>query len=127
MVRKEPYSSRRVLVVEDELLIALELSRTLERLGCEVVGPASSIDKALALLEAQRPDVALLDEDLKGKHVTPVAEALRRLRVPFAVLSGYDRSITDSEILLKALRLQKPTPQSAIQQALVELCGQLER
>ena len=126
MVQKEPFSGCRVLVVEDELLIALELSRTLEDLGCNVVGPAGSIDRALALLETQRPDVALLDEDLKGTPVTPVAETLRRLQIPFAVLSGYDRSITENEILLNAVRLQKPTPLAAICQVLTELCGQLD-
>jgi two-component system, response regulator PdtaR len=127
MVRKEPFSGYRVLVVEDELLIALEIRRTLEELGCDVVGPAGSIEKALALLETQRPDMAFLDEDLKGKPVTPVAETLRRLHIPFAILSGYDQSITGEEILVNAMRLQKPTPPPSIQRALEALCGDLQR
>jgi two-component system, response regulator PdtaR len=127
MVLKEPFSGCRVLIVEDELLIALELKRTLENLGCDVLGPASSIEKALALLETERPDLAFLDEDVKGKPVTPVAKNLRRLQIPFAILSGYDRSITGEAVLVEAIRLQKPTPISAIRQTLTELCAQLER
>ncbi len=121
MAKNEPFSGCRVLVVEDELLIALDLSQILKELGCGVVGPAGSVDKAFALLETRRPDLALLDEDLRGQPVTPVAETLRRQRIPFAILSGYDRSPTGDEVLVNATRLRKPTPLSAIRQVLNEL------
>jgi AmiR/NasT family two-component response regulator len=67
-----PFSGCGVLVDKDEVLTALELSRMLGDLGCDVVGPAASIDKALALLETQRPDMALLDEALQGKLTMPL-------------------------------------------------------
>lgn len=125
MVQKEPFSGCRVLIAEDELLIAFELSRTVRELGCSVVGPAGSVNKALALLKTQRPDLALLDEDLRGQAVTPLAETLRRQRIPFAILSGYDRSPTGEEVLVNATRLRKPTPVSAIREVLNELWRQL--
>ncbi len=125
MVHKEPFSGCRVLIVEDELLIALDLTRIVQEFGCTVAGPASTVDKAMALLETQRPDVALLDEDLRGQPVTPLAETLRRHRVPFAILSGYDRSPTGDEVLVSATRLRKPTSASAIRAVLNELWRQL--
>ena len=118
------FSGCRVLVVEDELLIALELSRMLQELGCSVIGHAGSVEKALTLLETQRPDVVLLDEDLRGQPATPVAEYMRRHRIPFAILSGYDRSLTGAEVLVNATRLQKPTPVSAIRDLLKEMWRQ---
>jgi DNA-binding NtrC family response regulator len=55
-----------VLVVEDEMLIAMELESLLERRGCAVLGPAKTMGRALALLDRERPDAALLDLDLNG-------------------------------------------------------------
>ncbi len=124
MVKNERFSRCRVLVVEDELLIALDLTQMLQGLGCTVIGPAGSADKALHLIETQHPDVALLDEDLRGTPATPIAEALRLQRIPFAILSGYERSLTGAEILVSATRLQKPTPVSAIREVLRELLRQ---
>jgi len=114
-----------VLVVEDDLLIALDLCAMLGKLGYTVLGPVGSVGKALALLETKRPDVALLDEDLRGMPVTPVAEALRQSGIPFAILSGSDKSLTGDEVLITATRLQKPAPLAAIREVLNKLCHQL--
>jgi two-component system, response regulator PdtaR len=110
-----------VLVVEDQLLIALDLRQMLEKLGCSVLGPASSVEKALALLETHTPDAALLDEDLKGVPVTPVAEALRRRGIAYAIVSGHDRPFTGDEVLASARRLGKPPSVSAIRDVLSDL------
>jgi len=78
----------RVLIVEDAVLLALELETGLSEAGAEVVGPAYELEEAMALLE--RPiDAAVLDANLNGRSVTPVAEALARRKVPFVFATGY--------------------------------------
>ncbi|KPG02202.1 response regulator receiver protein [Rhodopseudomonas sp. AAP120] len=79
-----------VLIVEDEFLIAMDLAHMLEELGWRVIGPAPNVKDALRLLQAERPQVALLDVNLGRELVTPVAENLKALGVPFAVASAYD-------------------------------------
>jgi PAS domain S-box-containing protein len=88
--RREARSLRgsRVLIVEDAVLLALELETGLSEAGAEVVGPAYELEEAMALLE--RPiDAAVLDANLNGRSVTPVAEALARRKVPFVFATGY--------------------------------------
>jgi DNA-binding response OmpR family regulator len=79
-----------VLVVEDEYLIALDLQYTLESHGWRVIGPVGTVADALALLEGELPSVGLLDVNLGGELVTPVAIALQGKGVPFAVASAYE-------------------------------------
>ena len=80
---------RLVLVVEDEFLIAMDLELLLQWHGWRVLGPAATVVQALRLLERETPDVALLDVNLGGELVTPVAEQLRARGVPFVVVSAY--------------------------------------
>lgn len=90
-------SGRRVLVVEDEYFIANDIARALESLGAEIVGPVPSRDKALRLVaDGERLDLAVLDINLRGDTVFPVADALRDRRVPFVFATGYDRSSVPS-------------------------------
>jgi PAS domain S-box-containing protein len=78
----------RVLIVEDAVLLALELETGLSDAGAEIVGPAYELEEAMALLD--RPiDAAVLDANLNGRSVTPVAEALARRGVPFVFATGY--------------------------------------
>jgi len=78
----------RVLIVEDAVLLALELETGLSDAGAEVVGPAYELEEAMALLD--RPiDAAVLDANLNGRSVMPVAEALARRNVPFVFATGY--------------------------------------
>lgn len=83
------HDAPRILVVEDEYLIALELDTQLRTAGYRVIGPVPDIDRALKLLRADRPDAAILDVNLAGEWVTPVAQALRAMSVPFILASGY--------------------------------------
>jgi DNA-binding response OmpR family regulator len=76
-------------VVEDEYLIALELDIELSAAGYRVIGPIQDVDSALQLLKHDRPDGAILDVNLAGEWVTPVAETLRAMSVPFILASGY--------------------------------------
>lgn len=80
---------RRVLVVEDEPLIALEISTALSEAGFAVVGPASSVAKALDLIKQAGCDVAVLDINLGGETAEPVASALAGMDTPFVTISGY--------------------------------------
>ena len=79
----------RVLVVEDEFLIALDLLAILDDLGCVALGPAATVEEALRLLAADPPDAALLDMNLRGIRATPVALALAAGGVPFATVTAY--------------------------------------
>jgi CheY-like chemotaxis protein len=81
----------RVLVVEDEPVVAMYLEDLLEALGCETVGPASRLADGLVLAEAGGFDVAILDINLGGERSTPIAESLRARGVPLAFASGYGR------------------------------------
>lgn len=84
-----PLAGYRVLLVEDEMLVAMSIEDALTEAGCEVVGPAGTVDRALALLEGGGFDAAVLDMNLNGRSGVPVADALARNGVPFLVLSGY--------------------------------------
>jgi CheY-like chemotaxis protein len=98
----------RVLVVEDEFLLALELERLLQRQGCVVLGPVWSVDRALALLGDQSPDGAVLDVNLRGRRVAPVAAALRERGVPFVLVTGYGEDQLGEPELQGRPRLNKP-------------------
>jgi PAS domain S-box-containing protein len=78
----------RVLIVEDAVLLAMELESGLAEAGAEVIGPAYELEEALALLD-QPIDAAVLDANLNGHSVSPVAEALSQRKVPFVFATGY--------------------------------------
>lgn len=82
-------SGRRVLVVEDEMLVLIMIEDMLADLGCEVVSAAATVNQALALIDAQIFDVAMLDMNLNGSDSYAVAEALGAQGVPFVFSTGY--------------------------------------
>ncbi len=79
---------RRILIVEDAVLLALELEAGLTEAGAKVIGVAADVEEALRLAETPF-DVAVLDANLNGVSVSPVAEALRRMHRPFIFATGY--------------------------------------
>jgi CheY-like chemotaxis protein len=81
-------SGRRILVVEDEILVLIMIEDMLADLGCKSVTSAATIDKALALMNAQVFDAAMLDVNLNGDDSHPVAEALSACGVPFIYSTG---------------------------------------
>lgn len=81
---------RSVLLVEDELLVAMDMQQTLTAAGVRVLGPAASVSSALAIINAERPDAAVLDLNLRGELVTPVARRLREMGVPFVLSTAYN-------------------------------------
>jgi CheY-like chemotaxis protein len=75
----------RVLVVEDELVIAVTIEDVLRALGCEIVGPVATVEKALKLARDETFDVAILDVTIRGGKVYPVAELLLARGIPLRV------------------------------------------
>ncbi|MGC2410586.1 MAG: response regulator [Methyloceanibacter sp.] len=84
-------AAKRILVVEDEFLIALDIAGALEQGGLVVIGPLASISDALEALKQEAVDGALLDANLGGQPVGSIADALLARKVPFAFVSGYGR------------------------------------
>lgn len=82
---------RRVLVVEDEPLVAIDIETCLLQAGFHVVGPAGTVERAMKLIEEGGFDVALMDANLAGYAVDALAHALESRGVPFAFVSGYGR------------------------------------
>lgn len=116
----ELLSGRRVLVVEDEFLVLMLIEDMLADLGCEAVSTAPSVGKALALVEAQPFDVAMLDMNLGGTTSLPVADALAARSVPFLFATGYDgQSLTDGHRTRPVLR--KPFQAHELRQVLAGL------
>ncbi|WP_250501405.1 response regulator [Caballeronia sp. GAWG1-5s-s] len=117
--RTRVLDGRRILVVEDDYLVALALSPALEEAGAVVVGPVASVEEALALLAEGREevDVAVLDVDLDGEKSYPVADALvaREIRFIFATGYGLDALAPDYR---QYPRCQKPCDHRAVLNAL---------
>jgi CheY-like chemotaxis protein len=79
----------RLLIVEDEYFLAQDLADRFERLGAEVLGPAGTVREALSLARSAQIDGAVLDVNLKGERVYPVADLLLQKQIPFVFASGY--------------------------------------
>lgn len=110
---------RRVLIIEDESLVAMLLETVLEDLGCMPVGPASSVDEGLRIIEdGAAIDAALLDVNVAGRHVFPAAEALRARDVPFVFSTGYGEGGLPDE-WRGHLTIQKPFTEAAVRDALM--------
>jgi CheY-like chemotaxis protein len=104
----EALTGKRVLVLEDEPLIAMVLVDTLEEAGCKIVGPAYDSAQALKLISDGNIDVAVLDVNLgSGRTSAPVADTLKQSGIPFVFATGYgERGMRDSD--RAHLRVDKP-------------------
>ena len=109
----------RVLVVEDEPLVAMNLSTSLAELGFHVVGPYSTLAKAAAAAAEMEVDAALLDVNLSGKVVYPVADILASKNVPFAFITGYGTAALPDKYA-NAPVLQKPVDNETLQLLLAQ-------
>jgi DNA-binding LytR/AlgR family response regulator len=107
----------RILIVEDEFLLAMELETLLQQRGCMVLGPVSSVGQALTMLDGEQPDIALLDVNLKGERATPVAAALHARGVPFILITGYSVLQLSEPELRAAPRIDKPVNCRALKRA----------
>ena len=89
-----PLRDRRILVVEDEFLIAMSLQDALESAGSVVVGPVASVDKAIKTIDSEAHiDAAVLDVNLGGALADPVADMLVARKIPFVFTSGYEDNV----------------------------------
>lgn len=107
-----PRSNKKVLLIEDEPLVAMEISSCLSDAGCEIVGPAGSVADAFALIEANRIDAAFVDANLAGDRVDRLAEALAKRGIPFIFVTGYGRErlpleFRDTPIIGKPFTLEQ--------------------
>jgi DNA-binding response OmpR family regulator len=79
----------RLLIVEDEYLLAREMADYFENLGAEIVGPVGTVAHALGLIASSRIQIAVLDVNLRDERVYPVADLLTLKQIPFVFASGY--------------------------------------
>ncbi len=96
-----------ILVVEDEVMVAMMLEDMVQSFGCSV-DLASSIENALASLRKRSPDGVLLDMNVHGRKTIAVAEELVRISVPFLLVTGYGPGDGDPPLIKAAPRLEKP-------------------
>jgi len=113
-----PLAGRTLLIVEDEMLVALMLEEMLRELGCHVAATASSVRSALAAAESKPLDGAVLDVNLGGEPVYPVARRLKDLGVPFVFSSGYAQADIDPAFASVPL-IRKPYRLSTVESTLV--------
>lgn len=122
MAPTDECKSCRVLVVEDESLLAFMIEDALDRLGHDVIGPVSRLDKAIALAQEARFDAAILDVTIRGGNIFPVAEILQSKGIPFVLSSGYsDWALPEN--LKGRQRLTKPFSVAQLDRALADLCA----
>jgi CheY-like chemotaxis protein len=115
-----PLRDRRILIVEDEYLIAMSLQDALENAGSVVVGPVPSVDKAIKTIESEpHIDAAILDVNLGGVLAYPVADMLIARKIPFVFTSGYEDNVLRSRYA-QIKNCPKPYMFQAMEEALVE-------
>lgn len=110
---------KRILLVEDEALIAVMVADMLADLGAIVVGPAGTLPKALALAKSEDVDAAVLDMNLRGERVDPVTDVLVARGIPILFATGYGSSAGGSHPAI-----DKPYTQDKLVQG---LCAVMER
>lgn len=108
----------RILVVEDEAAISLLLEDMLLDFGCEVIGPAARLSAALEAVEREPIDLAILDVNVAGEPIYPVAEALVQRRIPFVFSTGYGSAGIKDAFRDRPV-LQKPFAQHDLKQKLL--------
>ena len=111
-------SGRRIFIVEDDCVTALDLAETLSAAGAQIIGPATTITTAFDLLQRRPPlDIALLDVEVDGSFVFDLADELVRREVPIVFTTGYGRSEIPPRFGA-ARHCEKPVGIGAIAQAL---------
>jgi DNA-binding response OmpR family regulator len=118
MMSRSP--ARRILVVEDEWMIADQIACGLVDAGYEVVGPCGRVEQASDLVERGDIDAALIDINVNGNRSFALAERLALAAIPFAFLSGYSGAELPVELKNRPL-LQKPVHAAAVRRCVVDL------
>jgi CheY-like chemotaxis protein len=119
----EALKGRRVLVVEDESLVAMLLETILEDMGCTPIGPISNVPEGAATARDEPDlDCALLDVNVAGQQVFPVADALKTRGVPFVFSTGYGEGGLPEEWRGHPT-IQKPFTEATVRDALIRAIG----
>lgn len=118
---KGSLAGKRVLVVEDEFLIAHDLKRAFTALDAEVIGPVSDLPAGLALVDDEELDAAVLDVNLCGAMSYPLADRLNEAGVPILFVTGYDEWALPDQYLA-APRIAKPFNCGEVTSAVEHLC-----
>lgn len=122
MTAERSLAGRRILVVEDDMMIAVFIEEVLQELGCVVIGPTGKLDAALRLASDEVLDAAILDVTIRGGQVFPVAERLLARGIPFALASGYgDWALP--EAFRHQFRLTKPFSTEELEAQVQSLCS----
>lgn len=116
----EPFRGMRLLLVEDDFLIAQAIKRMLERFGCEVVGPIPSLPEAKRVAENEMVHGGLLDINIRGGTTSEVARMFEQRGTPFLFITGYASPPLEEEDLLARRRLLKPISENALRLAMLE-------
>ncbi len=110
---KKPLADFRILVVEDEFLVAEEMRQMLTEAGAEVIGPVSTLEAANRSLREEVVTGAILDVNLQGRLVYPLAEELDEKGMPYIFVTGYDAPDIAAEFQSRP-RLDKPVSPGAL-------------
>ncbi len=113
----------RLLLVEDEVIVGMFMEEVLEELGFAPTHPIASLAEAMMAAERERYDGAVLDMNLRGESVYPLAELLQTQNVPFVFVTGYGRNGLDERFADVPI-VQKPVTAEALAQVLFTRFGQ---
>ncbi|RFB05633.1 response regulator [Parvularcula marina] len=100
-------AGKRVLIVEDEFFVALEVEEALQSFGCDTVGPFLNLEKAMAAADREDFDLAVLDINLDRTMAYPLADELNEKKIPFVFVTGYAENDLPKKYRLE-VRVQKP-------------------
>lgn len=121
----EEATSPRILIVEDNFLVANSLAHSLQSMGCEVVGPAPTVKKGLQLVQENNLHGAILDINIIGGTSAPIAMELHKRRIPFFFITGYASPQMLPTPLTEIRKLRKPIDDSALATVVEEHFGEL--
>ncbi len=119
----ESLANRRILLAEDEGLIALDVEAMLQTFGCEVVGPLSELEDILLAIQAQPLDGALLDVNLRGRQVFDILPEFINRNIPVVLTSGYDDASLFPHAFRELPRISKPFDQGTLHRVCVSTIG----
>jgi CheY-like chemotaxis protein len=120
---KNPLAGLRILVAEDEGLIALELERILGDFGCDLVGPLAGVEEVLQNAAAGRFDGALLDVNLRGRQVFEILPEFINRKIPVVLTSGYDDATLFPRSFRELPRISKPFDLATLRQVCASTMG----
>ena len=114
-LQSERAAGKRILVTEDEFLVALVVEETLQSIGCSVLGPFADLAEATEVATREQVDAAVLDINLRGEMVYPLAEHLHLQGIPFVFTTGYAVKDVPEEFRVFEC-LQKPVSKRTLEQ-----------